>query len=276
MGIEEVGRRLGIEGISIGKELRLLCDIRAHVRAQSVDQGVRQLLPLGFDALLKGYFLVAALDTEMTVVSLLDLLFDGFDHIPDEQVRLRNRQANQRICGDELGFQIGQRPDAVVVLFAAVGLLVADEGDEEAELGDLNGDGLDVHAVEAVFDEVELAAVIEFVVGKGSVDVGDLLSEAVDGGVSNSCVINLFRRFNGRLNTGNLNIPPLFIPLIELAEQIDEFMEDAHGEGTGAAGGVEDFQGVDGGDEGSDFGVGELVAFFGVSEEVVEFLPHLR
>ena len=67
-----------------------------------------------------------------------------------------------------------------------------------------------------------------------------------------------------------MNIPPLFIPLIELAEQIDELVEDAHGEGAGAAGGVEDFQGVDGGDEGGDFGFGEAVGFFGVGEELVE------
>ena len=39
----------------------------------------------------------------------------------------------------------------------AVGLLLDGEGDEKAQLGYLGGDGLDVHAVDAVLDEVELA-----------------------------------------------------------------------------------------------------------------------
>jgi hypothetical protein len=37
--------------------------------------------------------------------------------------------------------------------------LVADERDKKTEFGNLNGDGLDVHAVEAVLNEVELATV---------------------------------------------------------------------------------------------------------------------
>ena len=51
---------------------------------------------------------------------------------------------------------------------------------------------------------------------------------------------------------------------------VDELVEDAHGESAGTAGGVEDFQGVDGGDEAGDFGRGEGVLFLGVGEEEVQ------
>ena len=75
-------------------------------------------------------------------------------------------QPYQRVSRHELRFQIRQRADAMILFFIAVRLLVADQRDEEAEFGDLDGDGLDVHAVEAVFDEVEFAAVIVVVVGE--------------------------------------------------------------------------------------------------------------
>ena len=51
----------------------------------------------------------------------------------------------------------------MVLRLIAIGLLVADQGDEEAELRDLDGDGLDVDSVKAVLDEVELACVIDLV-----------------------------------------------------------------------------------------------------------------
>ena len=102
------------------------------------------------------------------MVGVFYFLFDGGDEGLDEEVFVRDGQADEGVGGDELGFQIGKGADAVVVLFVAVGLLVADERDEKAEFGDLDGDGLYVHAVEAVFDEVELAAVVVVVVGKGA------------------------------------------------------------------------------------------------------------
>ena len=52
-----------------------------------------------------------------------------------------------------------------------VDILIDDEGDEEAEFTDLRGDALDVHAIEAVFDEVELASVVIGVVTEITCDL---------------------------------------------------------------------------------------------------------
>jgi hypothetical protein len=49
-------------------------------------------------------------------------------------------------------------------------------------------------------------------------------------------------------------------------------VEHAHRERTGAAGWVEDFQGVDGGDECGDFSFGELVFFLSVGEELFKLM----
>ena len=40
----------------------------------------------------------------------------------------------------------------MVLPLVAVGALVADKGDEKAQLGNLDGNGLDVHAIEAVLN----------------------------------------------------------------------------------------------------------------------------
>ncbi len=50
----------------------------------------------------------------MGVVSLGDFLFDGFDDSFDEEVGFRDGEANQRVCCDELSFQIGEGADAVI------------------------------------------------------------------------------------------------------------------------------------------------------------------
>ena len=76
--------------------------------------------------------------------------------LPQRQLG-RFLQCQQRVGGDEAGFQVGQGFDAVVVFGVAGRLLFDGQGDEEAELGDLAGDGLDVYAVDAVLDKVEFA-----------------------------------------------------------------------------------------------------------------------
>ena len=136
----------------------------------------------------------------------------------DEQGLRHFRQADEGVGCDEFGFQIGQRANAVVFLFVPVGLLVANEGDEEAKLRDLDSDGLDVHAIETVFDEVELAAVVVVVVGKSAFK---------------------FLAHRSGVKFGQLGLLPAFVVGIELSEDENELVEDAHGKGAGAAGGVQ-------------------------------------
>jgi hypothetical protein len=59
----------------------------------------------------------------------------------------------------------------MVLRFVAIGLLVANQGNEEAKLGYLDSDGLDVDAIEAILDKVELAAIV----------IAVLLEVALDG-----------------------------------------------------------------------------------------------
>lgn len=107
-------------------------------------------------------------------------------------------------------------------------------GDEQSSTKDLEGvhEPTDVGTVEAILDEVELAAVVIVVVVEVAHDSSDSLTALV--GVLD---------FLGFLE---LELFPLFILGVELGEDEDELVEDAHGVGTGAAGGVEDFALVDG------------------------------
>ena len=56
----------------------------------------------------------------------------------------------------------------MVLPFIAVSALVADERNEEAEFRNLYGDGLNVHAIEAILNQIELARVVVFVVGENA------------------------------------------------------------------------------------------------------------
>src|SRR5207244_2735334 len=118
------------------------------------------------DLALKGELLVAALDGEVVVIEGFDLCLDLIYALRHERHLLHLRQTDQGVGRDKLSFEVRQRANAVVFLLAAIGALVADEGYKEAEFGDLDCDGLDIHAVETVLDEVELAAVVVFVVGE--------------------------------------------------------------------------------------------------------------
>ena len=70
--------------------------------------------------------------------------------------------------------------------------------------------GVDVHAVEAVFDEVELAAVVVVVVGEGAFE---------------------FLAHWGGVELGELGLLPPLVVGIKFAENVNELVEDAHREG---------------------------------------------
>src|SRR5690606_22506899 len=116
--------------------------------------------------------------------------------------------------------------DAAVLALVKVGPLVGYERDEEAELRDLNGDGLDIHTVEAVLDEVELATVVVLVLLEVPLD-------SSDGRVTRRGVRDLRRPLD-------LEPLPLLVVRVQFVDDVYELLEDAHREGTRSAGGVED------------------------------------
>ena len=63
----------------------------------------------------------------------LNLCLNLVHALGDERHLLHLGEADQGIGGDELGLEVGQRANAVVFLLVAIGTLVADEGNEEAE-----------------------------------------------------------------------------------------------------------------------------------------------
>ena len=156
--------------------------------------------------------------------------------------------------------------DAVVALRVGGGVLLDGEGDEEAEFGDLAGDGLDVGAEDGVLDEVEFAAEVGVVVrledGADVVEAGVAVS--ADGEVEGGGGL-LAREFA-------LERLPARVLRIEAPEGEGEFVEGAHREGAGADGGVEDAELGDGADEAVGFIVGEHFRGVGVVEEVADAL----
>ena len=68
-------------------------------------------------------------------MAMIKTFYFGFDLVnPRREQSQLFRQTDERVGCNELRFEIRQRPDAVILPFIAVGALVADERDEEAEL----------------------------------------------------------------------------------------------------------------------------------------------
>jgi hypothetical protein len=106
---------------------------------------------------------------------------------------LRNRlrfcgrfSPSRRVGGNKLGFQIGQRAHTQVMRLSPCVLLIADQRDEEAQLGDLDGDGLYVSTVDAVLNQVELATIVQRVIGKVAIDRLDREARASGSSISSA------------------------------------------------------------------------------------------
>lgn len=83
------------------------------------------------------------------------------------------------------------------------------------QLGNLHGDGLDVHAVDAVLDQIEFASVVEFVGGECLLEVGKHFFAHRD--------IGNFPGF------GDLPLFPALISWVELAEHEYQLVENPTG-----------------------------------------------
>ena len=98
-----------VEGIPFGDVFGFR---RGH---EAFGEELGEVLAEGFDLALIGQFFRAVLLGEVAVVEGFDFLFDEADAGIDEEGLGHLRQADEGVGGDELGFQIGQRADAVVV-----------------------------------------------------------------------------------------------------------------------------------------------------------------
>lgn len=190
LGVEEGGGDGGVVGIPFGEAVDAGEALGAEVRQDLFAEG----LVLGAEGELFG----AGVGLDILGAEGLELGSDGLDGRGDD-VAFAVVEADEGVGDDEVGFEVGELVEAGVGLGGVRGL-VAEEGDEEAELGDLDGDGLDVHAIDTLPDEVEL----------------DLVDRR----------LAILRR------------------LAQLLEEADHAVEEAHGEGAGAAGGVDGLEGL--------------------------------
>ena len=174
------------------------------------------------------------------------------------------------VGGEESRLQVRERPDAVVLAPLPGRVLLDRQGDEHAQLGDLAGDGLEVHPEQRVLDQEEFSTVVRVAVLLE--DGADFHQLGVPGGLAGFV--------EGRSGPGGG--PLLLQPLppgvvgVEPAERQGQFVQDAHREGAGTDGGVEDREVGDGGDQGLPLArleeVVGVVAGVLVVEQVVESL----
>jgi hypothetical protein len=106
-GSKKSARGLRIERVPLGDVLGLL---RRH---QAFGEELGEFLAEAFDLALIGQLPVASLLGKVAVVEGFDLRF----YLVNPRIDQLHLTTDQRVRGDELGFQIGQRADAVVFAF---------------------------------------------------------------------------------------------------------------------------------------------------------------
>ena len=74
-------------------------------------------------------------------------------------------QGKQRVGGHERALQVWQRERAAVIAFSE-SLVIGEQRKQDTKPGDLNGDGINVHAMDAILDQVEFPGVISLAARK--------------------------------------------------------------------------------------------------------------
>jgi len=139
--------------------------------------------------------------------------------------------------------------------------LVDDERDEAAQLGNLHGDGQDVHTEDAVLDQIQLAAIVQLVTLEGLLD-------RVNRRLARRCVVDLVR-------LGDLLFLPACIVWVELAEDKHQLVQHSHRKRAGAASRIDDFECVDGVDKTCHLCRLERVRLVGVGQQVTQASVHI-
>ncbi len=253
-GVEERGGGVGVIGVPLRETPRIMG--RAfHGCGQCLCQSRAEFTVAGA----QGFLVLVPAGGEIIVPHPLQLVLQSADLIRTEQ-ELAALKAQQGVGGHNLGLQVRQRKNAQVG-FLRIYCLIHNERNEKSELGDLAGDGLNVHAVEAIFDEIEFAAVIVVVARKGAFNrLPGLFARrgTVEG-------------IQGRF----LTLPPALVIGVELLQHVDELLQQAHREGAGTARRIKGFQVIDCVNQRLGFLRGEVVAFLFPGEQPPQFLFYI-
>ncbi|MCY1356131.1 hypothetical protein D9M69_425730 [compost metagenome] len=233
--VEEVGKAVLVEGVPACHAFGIACG-HETITLEQGHQFFVQLLHLFFAALLSG----ASARGEIGGISVAQFgLFLGNGRIVQQGTLYTvARHAKQGIGGDDLGFEVGQRGD-VPVRLAAVNRLADDERDKKAQLGYLHGDGLDVRAEDALFDQIELAGVVGVGrVGKVLLVFIQRSFRVVDFYVALNRVWGFLCQCQALLQRGKVLFAPALIVRIQLFQCHEQLGQHTHRKSTGAAGWV--------------------------------------
>ena len=155
-------------------------------------------------------------------------------------------QFAERVRAKNFCFQIRQRREAVVVRgVVGIELLIHQQRNEKPELGQQHGERLDVHAVNGVLDEAELARVIVR--------------------VALEFLLGIFAELRVR-DAADLPVQPAFVARVHAPENVHHAMQRAHRKRARTARRVKDADGV----EGFDNPFGEAGVLGGVKFVVVD------
>lgn len=165
-------------------------------------------------------------------------LLGGISRRPAQQTNAILLKPNEGVGDNKMGFEIGELVKPSIGL-GVVRTLVAEEGNKEAELGDLRGDGLDVHPINTVLHQVKLPMIHIFLITQITKELNETVKQAHGEGTGTTGRVNGLERLEAFANLGLRGNRQLDDGLGVVAEKDIEGLGVSHG-GQGGAEGLVD------------------------------------
>src|SRR5690625_2002683 len=252
-GLKKFGHAAVIVGVPVDALLFLFA-----AKAQPLQFG-ENFFPQVFILFAQPIFFAARRGGKVLVAHIVKPGFKQLDIIVFGQAggdRSLDIQGDKTVGDYKPGFKVGQ--GANIAIFGAVVacFLITYKRDEKAQLGNLNGNGLNVDAVDAVFNQIQFASVVELIAFEAGIN-------GRYGAAARFSVFNFF-------GLVELALVPFAVVGVEFAQHKHQLVQNAHGVGAKAAGRVKNLGFVNGGNKGIGLGVGKGMLLFGIGNQNIQ------
>jgi len=134
----------------------------------------------------------------------------------------------------------------------------------------LDGDRLDIHAIDTIFNQVEFPSIIQFIEGEGFFNIIFVVFKIGNDFIAYHGIGERFCSIDQSIHPLQLPFLPQSVLRIQSVEDVNQLVQYAHGEGAGTAGRIEDFTGIDRLDQRLGLSLIEQMFLFVVTQQKIQ------